>query len=127
MLRLLSLGLLAALFFSSTFILNRSMSLGGGHWFWSAALRFGWMWLILVGWMTLWRGPLHLARLARLFFDHILFWICAGSIGFGVFYAGICFSASYTPAWVVATTWQATILATPLVLLLFGRRVPSSA
>jgi hypothetical protein len=43
MVRLLGAGLLAALFFSSTFILNRAMSLEGGHWVWSAALRYGWM------------------------------------------------------------------------------------
>ena len=35
MARLLSIGLLAAFFFSSTFVLNRAMSLGGGHWVWS--------------------------------------------------------------------------------------------
>jgi drug/metabolite transporter (DMT)-like permease len=44
-------------------------------------------------------------------------------VGFGIFYALISFSASYAPAWVVAATWQMTILATPAVLLLFGRRV----
>ena len=41
MLRLITYGLLAAFFFSSTFVLNRAMSLGGGHWVWSAALRYG--------------------------------------------------------------------------------------
>ncbi|MBU1247648.1 MAG: multidrug resistance efflux transporter family protein, partial [Proteobacteria bacterium] len=58
---------------------------------------------------------------------HWWFWTLAGGIGFGGFYALITFSASYTPAWVVAATWQTTILATPLVLLAFGRRVPLRA
>jgi hypothetical protein len=39
MFKLLAIGVLAALFFSSTFLLNRAMSLAGGHWVWSAGLR----------------------------------------------------------------------------------------
>ena len=49
----------------------------------------------------------------------------AGSIGFGVFYALISFSASYAAGWVVATTWQTTILATPIVLIILGKKVPA--
>lgn len=45
-------------------------------------------------------------------------------MAFGIFYAGISFAASYAPSWVVATAWQLTILASPLVLLAYGRRVP---
>jgi len=44
-----------------------------------------------------------------------------------VFYALISFSSVFAPGWVVATTWQTTILATPLVLLGFGRKVPLKA
>ena len=47
------IGILGALFFSVTFILNRSMELDGGSWVWSASLRFIFMLLILliiVGW-----------------------------------------------------------------------------
>ena len=33
-------GLLASMFFALTFILNRSMNLGGGYWLWSASLRY---------------------------------------------------------------------------------------
>lgn len=60
----------------------------------------------------------------REYFNHWFYWTVAGSIGFGVFYSLLSFSASFAPGWVIATTWQATILASPLVLLLFGRRVP---
>jgi hypothetical protein len=56
MTRLLALGTLAALFFSSTFVLNRSMSLEGGHWVWTASLRYGWMLLFLTGWLLARRG-----------------------------------------------------------------------
>lgn len=124
MLRLLGAGLLAALFFSSTFILNRSMSLDGGHWVWSASLRYMWMTLFLVaGPILIGRGRLLLDAM-RLLRRHWRFWLIAGTVGFGVFYAGVTFAASYAPGWVVATTWQLTVLASPLVLFLFGRRVP---
>ena len=124
MLRRVALGILAALFFSSTFVLNRAMSLAGGHWAWTASLRFGYMllFLILILWGT--RGWGALAQVWQVFRAHWFFWIVAGSIGFGVFYALITFSAAYAAGWVVATTWQITILATPVVLLFFGRKVP---
>ncbi|HLS59711.1 MAG TPA: multidrug resistance efflux transporter family protein, partial [Virgibacillus sp.] len=38
--RAILIGIIAALFFSVTFILNRSMELAGGSWAWSASLRF---------------------------------------------------------------------------------------
>ena len=124
MLYLLGSGLLAALFFSSTFVLNRAMSLDGGHWVWSASLRYLWMTLFLVA------GPIVIGRrrllldTLRLFQRHWLFWLAAGTVGFGIFYAGITFAASYAPGWVVATTWQTTVIASPIVLLLYGKRVP---
>ena len=36
----LGYGILASFFFAFTFILNRSMNLGGGYWLWSACLRY---------------------------------------------------------------------------------------
>jgi drug/metabolite transporter (DMT)-like permease len=123
MLRLVLTGTLAALFFSSTFVLNRAMSLDGGHWLWTASLRYAWMLVLLCLWLAVTgRARLGLKAL-QLFGKHWVFWTISGSVGFGVFYALISFSASYAPGWVVAATWQLTILATPAVLLLFGRRV----
>lgn len=127
MLRILTIGLLASLFFSSTFILNRAMSLGGGHWFWTAALRYGYMLLFLCAGLLLSGRRQILFALLRLLRANWRFWTLAGSIGFGLFYSLLSFSASHAPGWVVATTWQMTILASPLVLALFGRRVPKRA
>ncbi|MEF2146556.1 MAG: multidrug resistance efflux transporter family protein [Desulfovibrionaceae bacterium] len=125
--RIVFLGILAALFFSATFVLNRAMSLEGGHWVWSASLRYFWMLVLLGGGLALTGRTGLLADTLRLFARHWRFWTLAGSVGFGCFYALITFSASYAPGWVVAATWQTTILATPLVLLGFGRRVPLRA
>ncbi len=127
MFRLVSLGILSALFFSSTFILNRAMSLAGGHWFWTASLRYAWMLTLLLAWFALAGKSEQLLLSAKLFRKHWKFWILTGSIGFGVFYSLISFSSSYAPGWVVATTWQTTILASPLVLLLFGKKIPGKA
>jgi drug/metabolite transporter (DMT)-like permease len=117
-------GVLSAAFFSSTFILNRVMSLEGGHWVWSASLRFGFMALFLTLFLFITQGKQRLIGIKDLFTSHWRFWLLTGTIGFGLFYALLCFSAAYAAGWIVATTWQTTILATPLVLMAFGRKVP---
>jgi drug/metabolite transporter (DMT)-like permease len=120
-------GALAALFFSTTFVLNRAMSLGGGPWFWTAALRYVWMIGFLCGgYLLLGRGRVLIA-VFRLFAGHWRFWSLTGSIGFGVFYALLSLASAFAPGWMIATTWQTTILCTPLVLRLFGHRVPPRA
>jgi len=121
---LIALGLLSALFFSSTFVLNRLMSLEGGHWVWSASLRYVFMILFFLIVIRLFQGKKPLQALLKLFLTHWLFWTVAGSIGFGCFYALLCFSANYAPAWVIAATWQLTIIASLFVLMLFGRVFP---
>ncbi len=127
MLRLITLGTLAGLFFSSTFVLNRLMSLQGGHWLWSAALRYFFMVIFLGMWFVAPGSGRHLGQVWRLYLRHLWLWTLAGTIGFGCFYALITYSATYAPAWVVAATWQSTILATPLVLLCFGHRIAKRA
>ena len=126
MLRLILTGSLAALFFSSTFVINRALSLQGGHWAWTSSLRFGFMLIFLVVILLMRDGKKALSDVKDVFLKHGLFWVIAGSIGFGVFYSLITFSSQYAAGWVVATTWQTTILATPIVIALFGRKVPRS-
>ncbi len=124
MLRLISLGIISALFFSSTFILNRAMSLAGGHWAWSASLRFLYLPVLLALILLVTQGFSALRQVWAVYRRHFFFWITAGGIGFGIFYSLITFASVYAPGWIVATTWQTTILATPLVLFFFGKRVP---
>lgn len=127
MFRLVFIGILSAAFFSSTFILTRAMSLQGGHWVWSASLRYGYMLVFLAGGLILSGKTSILVQILRVFRRHWFFWTVAGSTGFGLFYSIICFSTTYAPGWVVATTWQTTILASPLVLAFFGKRIPPRA
>ena len=122
MIRLMLTGLAAGLFFSSTFVLNRAMSLEGGHWYWSAALRYLYMTGLLGSGLATIKGPVYLGQVVAEFRRNLLFWIVSGSIGFGCFYGLICFAADFAPGWVVATTWQMTIIATLVVLMCFGGR-----
>jgi drug/metabolite transporter (DMT)-like permease len=114
-------GLAAGMFFSATFILNRAMSLEGGHWYWSAALRYAYLVPLLGAGISAVKGLTYFRRVLTEFSRHWIFWIMSGSVGFGGFYALICFAADHSPGWVVATTWQTTIIASLFVLRLFGR------
>ena len=122
MIKLILLGLLAGALFSSTFVLNELMSHAGGHWFWSASLRYAFMWLLLSVIITMQHGFGRLKELATLFRQHWQFWCMTGSIGFGIFYTGICYAADHVAGWVVAATFMFTVVTSLLVLLAFGQR-----
>lgn len=104
----LLLGITASLFFAITFVVNRLMALNGGSWIWSASLRFFWMLPIFLT-----------VVLARKKYKPLIIeiknkpfqWLLWSTIGFGVFYASLTFAASYSPSWLVASTWQITIVA----------------
>jgi len=124
MARLIIIGVLSAFFFSSTFVLNRAMSLQGGNWVWTASLRYAYMLAMLSAWLVI-AGKSHILKaVLAAYCRNWCFWTIAGSTGFGAFYTLLTFSAAFAPGWVVATTWQSTILAAPIVLLLFGKKVP---
>ncbi len=122
MIKLILLGLLAGALFSSTFILNEAMSSAGGHWFWSASFRYLFMWLMLTVIITMQHGFGRIKALTAVFSEHWIFWCITGSIGFGVFYTGICYAADHVAGWVVAATFMFTVVASLLVLLAFGQR-----
>lgn len=122
MVKLILLGLLAGALFSSTFILNEAMSSAGGHWFWSASLRYTFMWLMLSVIIAMQHGFGRLKELSIIFAQHWQFWCVTGSIGFGIFYTGICYAGDHVAGWVVAATFMFTVVTSLLVLLAFGQR-----
>lgn len=122
MVKLILLGLLAGAFFSSTFILNELMSNADGHWFWSASLRYIFMWLIITAIIILQHGFARIKELALIFRQHWGFWCLTGSIGFGVFYTGICYAGDHIAGWVVAATFMFTVVTSLIVLMAFGQR-----
>ena len=50
-------------------------------------------------------------------------WLGWSTVGFGLFYAPLCFAADYGPAWLVASMWQITIVAGSLLAPLFHTTV----
>jgi drug/metabolite transporter (DMT)-like permease len=112
----ISIGILASFFFASTFVFNRAMDLSGGSWIWSASLRyfFSLPFLLLL--------VMRRQNMKELFDEMInrpLTWLTWSTIGFGLFYAPICFAAAYGSAWLVAGTWQVTIVAGSLLVPFF--------
>ncbi|RPJ82133.1 MAG: multidrug resistance efflux transporter family protein [Deltaproteobacteria bacterium] len=124
MFKLVSLGILSGAFFSTTFILNEAMSLEGGHWVWSASLRYLFMALFLTTIIVFKSGFKELRGIFDLFRSHWKFWIISGGIGFGGFYALICYSADFSPGWVIAATWQFTVVASLFIFMMFGHSFP---
>lgn len=110
------LGVAASFFFAFTFILNRKMDLAGGHWTWSASLRFFFMLPMLLIFVLPRRGIIPVFREIGAF---PVKWIIWSTVGFGVFYAPLCFASAYGESWLVAATWQITIVAGALTSPLF--------
>lgn len=46
-------------------------------------------------------------------------WLLWSFVGFGLFYGPICFSAAYAPGWLIASTWQITIISGSLLAPFF--------
>ena len=124
MFKLIVLGILSGAFFSTTFVLNELMSVQGGHWLYSATLRYFFMILFLAIILLFQGGIKRLTDIVKLFKQNYLFWTISGTIGFGFFYALICFAADFSPGWVIAASWQFTIVAILFVLLFFGKSFP---
>lgn len=111
-----SLGLLAAFFFSFTFILNSQMNISGDSWIWSASLRYLFMFPILFIIVALKKEvkPVFLAIK-----NDPSSWFLWSTIGFGLFYAPLSFASISGASWMVASTWQITIIAGALLSPLF--------
>ncbi|KAB7706610.1 multidrug resistance efflux transporter family protein [Bacillus aerolatus] len=110
------LGVLSAFFFAFTFVLNRLMEAEGGSWMWSASLRYFFMVPLLVLIVAGRKG-------LRPLFDEMKkkpsAWLLWSVVGFGLFYAPLCFAAAYGPGWLIAGTWQITIISGSLLVPLF--------
>lgn len=114
------LGILAAFFFAFTFIINRSMELDGGSWIWSASLRYFFM---IPPLLLLVYGRKNLKPLLVEMKNNPRAWLLWSFVGFGLFYGPICFSAAYAPGWLIASTWQITIISGSLLAPLFFETV----
>lgn len=50
-------------------------------------------------------------------------WALWSFVGFGLFYAPLCFASAYSPGWLIAGTWQITIVSGSLLVPLFSEIV----
>lgn len=103
-----AIALLSALFFTSTYVLNRAIANDGGHWAWSAALRYLCTLPLLLPLMP-WQGgvaPVHRAIRA-----HPGAWLCWSAVGFGLFCITLTYAADAAPAWLIAGSFQLTVIA----------------
>lgn len=112
----ITIGVIAAMFFAFTFILNHAMEMDGGSWLWSASLRYFFMVPFLVVIVLMRRGFKPLQREIK---KAPAAWLGWSFIGFGLFYAPLTFAAAFGPGWLVSGTWQFTIVAGVLLAPLF--------
>lgn len=116
------LGILASLFFAVTFVLNRSMELSGGSWLWSSSLRFLFMLPFLLLIVMSRKGAVTVIREIK---AQPLPWVGWSFVAFVLFYAPLTYAANFSPGWLVAGTWQLTIIAGVLLAPLFFVRKQS--
>lgn len=133
-------GIAASFFFAFTFILNRNMHLSGGSWIWSACLRYFFTFLIMA--LIIWKGPpprtshnsrpgggscemgYGFSRIHKMIAKRPWAWIIWSTVGFGFFYAPLSLAADFGESWLIAASWQMTIVMGILMTPLFHSRIP---
>ena len=109
-------GVVSSLLFSVTYVVNNAMSRSGGDWLWGASLRFLFM---LPPLLILTAARKELQAVFREIRRAPMGWLLWSTVGFGIFYAPITFASAYGPSWLVAGTFQFTILAGALLTPIF--------
>lgn len=111
------LGVIAAFFFSLTFIFNEVIANKNGFWLWSASLRYLWMLPMLALIFIPLGGSFR--RVNQSIRKQPLSWWVWSHFCFVLFYVPLCLASTYLPGWLIASVWQVTIvcgvLTTPLL------------
>ena len=118
------IGILASLFFAVTFVLNRTMELSGGSWLWSASLRYFFMVPFLIAIVAYRKG---LGQTKKEMITKPAPFFIWSVVAFVLFYAPLTYAAAYSPGWLLAGTWQLTIVAGVLLAPLFTIIVKTNA
>ena len=107
-----AVALLSALFFTSTYVLNRAAAVEGAHWAWVASLRY----LITLPLMLPLMGGGRLPPVLAAMRAHPGAWLLWSGIGFVLFYACLSAAAASGPSWLVAGTFQSLMYIVALIL-----------
>ncbi len=114
-------AIVGSLFFSFTFILNRSMSLSGGYYVWGAVLRYVYTIPILAIILT----KQHKLKASLILIrEQPLFWLLWSTVGFGLFYLPLSYASAYGESWLTASAWQMTIVAGAMLAPVFKEKIP---
>ena len=123
-----AIALLSALFFTLTYVLNRASASDGGYWAWTASLRYLLTLPMLLPLMP-WQGGV--APVWRALRAHPWAWLRCSAIGFFLFYMLLAYAAGSGPSWLVAGSFQFTVIAgmlcAPLIYRDARRRIPRAA
>lgn len=126
--RAVLVALLSSLFFTFTYVVNRAMVEGGGHWAWMVSMRFMITLPLLAIALPFLGG---FASLRSELQRHAGTWLLWSAVGFGLF--GICltWAAASGPSWLIAGSFQITVVAglllSPLIYRDARRRIPLPA
>lgn len=122
------LSLASTLFFTATYVFNRAAAVDGGHWAWTAALRYLCTLPLLLVLMP-WQGGT--APVLRALRAAPGAWLAWSGVGFVGFYILLSVAAASGPAWLVAGSFQTTVVAGMLCAPLLYRdaraRIPRAA
>ena len=123
-----AIALLSALFFTATYVFNRAAAVEGGNWAWTASLRYLWTLPMLLLMMP-WQGGV--APAWRAIRAAPLAWLLWSGIGFVAFYVLLSYAAASGPSWLIAGSFQVTVVAGMLCAPLLYRdaraRIPRAA
>ena len=126
----LFLSVLSSFLFAFTFIINRSMNLGGGYWLWNSPLRYLSTLPMMAAIVALrsiktWKSA---RKGIDLVIDAIkenpLEWVLWSTVGFGLFYLPLTLGSVYGESWLTASCWEITIVVGVLLTPLFGKKIP---
>lgn len=120
------IALASALFFTLTYVLNRATATEGGYWAWTAALRY---FITLPLMIPLMRGRWRVLWNAMR--THPVAWLSYSALGFVLFYMLMAYAADSGPSWLVAGSFQFTVIAgmlcAPFLYRDARRNVPMAA
>ena len=123
-----AISLLSALFFTATYVFNRAAAVEGAHWAWTAALRYLFVLPLLLPLMP-WQGGT--APVTKAIRSAPGAWLLWSGIGFVLFYMLLSHAAASGPSWLIAASFQTTVVAgmlcAPLLYDDARARIPRAA